>query len=84
MVAVYVDGCLIVGSKNGIKEMINCLINCDFGLKIEDNLTDYLSCKIQINQETKTIFVIKPHLINSLNEKFGEEVMNLSNKMVPF
>ena len=83
MVAVYVDDCLVVGSESGIDDMINCLKNCDFGLKVEDNLTDYLSCKININQDTKTTFVMQPHLINSLIEKFGEEVMNLSNYATP-
>jgi hypothetical protein len=52
IVAVYADNCLVVGSKEGIQDMINCL-RSDFGLKIKDNLTDYLSCKIQINQATK-------------------------------
>ena len=75
---------LLLEAKKGIEDMINCLKNCDFGLKIEDNLTDYLSCKIQINQETKTTFVMQPHLINSLIEKFGEEVMNLSNLWDPW
>ena len=79
----YVDDCLVVGGKKGIKGMMNCLKNCDFGLKIEDNLTDYLSCKFQINQETKTTFVMQPHLINSLIEKIGEEVMNFSNYGTP-
>jgi hypothetical protein len=52
MVAVNIEDCLVVGNKERIKGMINCLKNCYFGLKIEDNLTDYLSCKIQINQTT--------------------------------
>jgi hypothetical protein len=52
MVSVYVNSCLVVGSEEGIQDMINCLKNCNFGLKIENNLTDYLSCKIQINQAT--------------------------------
>jgi Reverse transcriptase (RNA-dependent DNA polymerase) len=66
MVAVYVDNCLVVGSEEGIQDMINCLENCDFGLKIEDNLTDYLSCKILINQATKSTCTMQPHLIKSL------------------
>jgi hypothetical protein len=49
MVALYVHDCLVMRSKEGIKEMIKCLKKCDFSLKIEDNRTDYLSCKIQIN-----------------------------------
>ena len=63
--------------------MINCRKNCNFVLKIEDNLTDYLSCKIQINQESKTTFSMQSHFINHLTEKFGEEVMNLSKSMGP-
>jgi hypothetical protein len=74
---------LVVGSKNGIEDMIIFLKNCDLGLKMEDNLTDYLRCKIQINQETKTIFAMQSHLINSLIEKIGEEVMNLTNYGTP-
>ena len=83
MVAVYVDDCLVVGSEEGIQDMINCLKNCDFGLKIEDNLTDYLSCKIQINQATKTTYIMQPHLIKSLIDKFGEEVEDLCNYGTP-
>ena len=58
MVGVYVDNCLILGSKEGIQDMIICLKNCDFGLKIEDNLTDYVSCKIHINQATESTYII--------------------------
>jgi hypothetical protein len=50
MVAMYVDDCLVAGSKEGTQDMINCLKNCDFGLKIEDSLTDYLSCRKDIWQ----------------------------------
>ena len=63
MVAVNVNYCLVIGNEKGIKEMINCDKIWDFVLKIEDNLTDYLSCKIQINQETKTTYLIQPHLM---------------------
>jgi hypothetical protein len=79
MIAMYVNNCLVVGSKEGIQDMINCLKNCNFGLKIEDNLTDYLSCKIQINQTTITTCIMQPHLIKSLIDKFGEEVEDLCN-----
>jgi hypothetical protein len=64
MVAVYVEG---------IQDIINCLKSCDFGLKIADNMTDYLSCKIQINQATKATYNMRPYLIKSLIDKFGEE-----------
>jgi hypothetical protein len=80
---VYVDDCLVVGSEEGIQDMINCLKNCDFGLKIEDSLTDYLSCKIQINQATKTTYIMQPHLIKSLIDKFGDKVEDLCNYGTP-
>jgi hypothetical protein len=81
IVAVYVDSCLIAGSKKGIDYMINYLKNdYDFGLQIEDYLTDYLCGKFQINQETKTKFTMQPHLINSLVEKSGEVPNNEDKK----
>jgi hypothetical protein len=83
MVAVNVEDCLVLGSEKGIKDMINCLTNCDFGLKIEDNLTDYLSCKIQINQATKTTYLTQPCLIKCPIDKFVEEVVNLCNYGTP-
>jgi Reverse transcriptase (RNA-dependent DNA polymerase) len=38
MVAVYVNSCLVIGSKKGIQDMINCLKNCvdKFGEEVED------------------------------------------------
>jgi hypothetical protein len=41
--------------------------------KIENHLTDYLSCQI-IEKDEEEVFVMKPHLINRLLEKFGDEV----------
>jgi Reverse transcriptase (RNA-dependent DNA polymerase) len=35
MIAVYVDDCLVIGSKEGIQDMINFLKNCDFGLRLK-------------------------------------------------
>jgi hypothetical protein len=40
MVAVYVDDCLNIESENGIDDMIPCLKKCDFGSRVEDDLTD--------------------------------------------
>ena len=52
MVAVYVDYYLVVGSKNRIKDMITYLLqNPQFGFKVGDKFSDYLTCKIRINQD---------------------------------
>jgi hypothetical protein len=49
MVTVYADDCLVVINTT-IDHVINFLESCHFGSKFEDNLTDYLSCKVEINQ----------------------------------
>jgi hypothetical protein len=46
MNAIYVDDCLTIGAEEAIEEVINALKGHNFGLKVEDILTDYLSCKI--------------------------------------
>ena len=49
-----------------------------FGLKVEEFLSDYLSCKIHMDREKKVLYVMQPHLIKNLEDKFQEEVNNLS------
>jgi hypothetical protein len=59
------------------------LKNYDFGLKVEHNLTDYLSCRIFVNYENRATFNMQPHIIKNLEEKFSKEVNNLSNYGTP-
>jgi hypothetical protein len=47
-----------------------------FNLKVEHNLTDYLSCQLIENKASKEILIPQPHLINNLKAKFGDEVKN--------
>ena len=44
IIAIYVDDCLIIGDDSKINEVIEELKGYNFGLKVEDHLTDYLSC----------------------------------------
>jgi hypothetical protein len=55
----------------------------NFGLKVDHDSIDDLSCMIHVHYENKTAFVIKPHLIKTLEEKFGDEVNNLSEYGTP-
>jgi hypothetical protein len=41
-------------------------------LKIENNLTDYLSCCVLENEARSGIFIIQPHLINNLIHRYGD------------
>jgi hypothetical protein len=45
MIAIYVDDCLSIRTEETIEEVIKALKGHNFGLKVEDNLTDNLSCK---------------------------------------
>ena len=83
LIAIYVDDCLMIGTDSDIDAVIEKLKNYDFGLKVEHNLTDYLSCRIFVNYENRTTFIMQPHLIKNLEEKFSNEVNNLSNYGTP-
>ena len=48
--AMYVDDCLCVGDDKAIKNAV-AKIGKHFKLKIEETLSDYLSCEILFNKE---------------------------------
>jgi hypothetical protein len=76
MIGIYVDDCLVIGKRDKIDEPIVYLKTSRFNLKVENNLTDYLSCQLVENAELKEILILQPHLINNLEAKFGDEVKN--------
>ena len=45
--SIQVDGCPTTGTEAGIKEVIEDLTKHNFNLKIEKDLTDYISCQIK-------------------------------------
>jgi hypothetical protein len=83
IIAIYVDDSLIRGDDSKINEVIEELKGYNFGLKVEDHLTDYLSCQIITNLDDKTLFIMQPHLIKNLEVEFGAEIVNLSNYGTP-
>jgi hypothetical protein len=58
----------VIGNENGINYVINGLKSYKFGLKIANDLKDYLSCRILTDYDRETEFVMQPHLINNLKE----------------
>jgi hypothetical protein len=76
MLLIYVDDCLVVGKELQIEELIDALEENGFNLKIENNLTDYLSCRVIGGVKLNRILILQPHLSNNLQAKFGEEVAN--------
>jgi hypothetical protein len=82
-VGIYVHDYLLIGNENGINDVINGLKTYKFGLKIANDLKDDLSCRILTDYERKTTFVMQPHLINNLKEKFEKEANNSSDRDTP-
>jgi hypothetical protein len=73
----------VTDNENGINDVINRLKIYKFGLKIANDLKDYLSCKILTDYETKTTFVMQPHLTNNQKEKYEKEIKKLSDYSTP-
>jgi hypothetical protein len=46
MIVIHVDDYLTIGTEEAIEGVSNALKGHHFGLKIEDNITDYLNFKI--------------------------------------
>jgi hypothetical protein len=76
LIAIYVGDCLLIGTDEGINNVIINLTDSNFGLKVNQDLTDYLSCLIHVDYKNKIAFVTQPHSIKTLEEKFGEDVNN--------
>src|SRR6056300_736434 len=83
MIAIYVDDCLMIGKQEAIDDAIAGLEKSRFKLKIENELTDYLSCNIIFNKSKTKAWVGQPHLLKNLREKFGERVKKLQMYRTP-
>jgi hypothetical protein len=82
-IAIYVNYCLVTGTDAGIDNVINNLKDHNFGVKVNHNSTDYLSCRVRVDYENKTTFMMQPHSIKTLEKKIGEEFNNFSEYGTP-
>jgi hypothetical protein len=46
MIGIYVDDILVIGKRDKIDKLIVALKTSGFNLKVENNLTDDLSCQL--------------------------------------
>jgi hypothetical protein len=82
-VETYFDNGHVIGNENGINNIIDGLKTYKFGLKIADNLKDYLICRVLTDYERKITFVMQTNFIKNLREKFESEVINLNDYGMP-
>ena len=52
-------------------------------IKVMENLTDYLSCEIKLNDEMNSGYLRQPHLIISLKKSFEELVKSKQKYKTP-
>jgi hypothetical protein len=78
-----VDDCLFVGNEKLIQETVEGIKKWGLDVKIEDDLSDYLSCKILFSKDRSKAWLGQPHLIKSLQEKCGDMVRNLQTYRTP-
>jgi hypothetical protein len=45
-IGIYVDDCMVIKKRDGIDEVIDELKKSGFNSKVENNLTDFLSCQL--------------------------------------
>jgi hypothetical protein len=72
-----------VGHEEAINDTIAQMKTKGFGVKVEDNLSDYLSCNIAFNDQKTKAWLGQPHLIKNLEKKFGELVTGLQRYRTP-
>ena len=82
LIGIYVDDLLIIRDDIDINKVIDDIKKL-FKVKVEENLKDYLSCKIRINENMKTAWISQPHLVQKLREQFGNKVDNKSTFNTP-
>jgi hypothetical protein len=82
-IAIWVDNLLLIGHDDAMEQTIHDLKAHDFGLKIEGELDDYLSCEITFLKDNKMGWIHQPHLITKIEKKFGLLVKGLQSYKTP-
>ena len=79
----YVDDNLCVGTKEAIQKLIDEIKASELSITIENELTDYLSCEIQLNATKTKGWIGQPHMVKKIIKTFEEEIENLPSYKTP-
>jgi hypothetical protein len=69
----YVDDNLVVGNPKAIEKLRKQLDESELTYTVEEKVTDYLSCEIQVAKDGKSAWLGQPHMVNTIEKEFGEE-----------
>jgi hypothetical protein len=73
----YVDDNLVVGHRRSIDKLMRQLDDSFLSYTKEENLVDYLSCEIQLNDDRTQAWLGQPHMVKKIVKTFGDEVKGL-------
>ena len=73
-IIMYVDDFLCVGDLSALNLLEKELKESGLVIKVTENLTDYLSCEIKLDEKMESGYLRQPHLIASLKKSFEEMV----------
>ena len=79
----YVDDNLVVGKRAMIDKFLEEFKGTEFTFTLEEGLSDYLSCDIQLDKEKRTGWIGQPHMVKKIEKTFGEEVSKLQRYTTP-
>ena len=82
-IGLHVDDILSIRHSIANDDVMGQLRNCSLILKIENNLKDYLSCKINISSNMKQAWLGQSHLISNIEKHFGDRVSKLHVSEIP-
>jgi hypothetical protein len=77
--AVYVNDCYAIGKEPALNDMIDKIQQKGLKIKVENELSDYLSCEILFNKNRTKAWLGQPHLVKRLEQSFSDYVKSTKN-----
>ena len=74
IVLTYVDDNLCVGHRAALEDVTKEIVKHGLHITVENELTDYLSCEIKLNEDRTKGWIGQPHMITKIEKTFGDEV----------
>jgi hypothetical protein len=79
----YVDNNLTIGKRSAIDAFLKEFKESEFTFTLEEGLSDYLSCDIQMDRASLTGWIGQPHMVKKIEKTFGEDVSKLQSYTIP-
>ena len=79
----YVDDNYAVGTKEGLKWLIEELPKRGLNITVEHNTKDYLSCEIVFDSKKKKAWIGQPHMVKKIRKEFQDDVKGMQKYNTP-